>query len=93
MRRRGDPGIWEQDFALVVWHGLQAPWGHPRSRRELRWSGGVFYCRAGRASAGRKSRGGIFSRLPAAADLGLHGAWESPGWVGAPTPRVLAKEH
>lgn len=24
MRRRGEPGIWEQGFALVVWHGLQA---------------------------------------------------------------------
>lgn len=67
--------------------------GYPRSRRMLRWSGDVFHSWAGWVSGGYKSRGDIFSRLPAAADLGLHEAWESPGWVDTPTPWVLAEGY
>lgn len=94
MRRRGEPGIWEQEFALVAWHGLQASRVIPDPEGSSGGLGNVFFHSwAGQGSGGCKSRGDIFSRLPAAADLGLHGAWESPGWVGIPSPWVLAEGY
>lgn len=88
-------GTWDLGSGLgsgpVAWPtSLQ---GHPRSRRKLRWSGDAFHSWAGGASVGCESRGDIFSRLPAAADLGLHGAWESSGWVGTTTPWALAERY
>lgn len=94
MRRRREPGIREQDFALVTWHDLQAS----RVIPDLDGSSsglGMSSFTAGQARAQEAAR---------AEEIYLAGfqlplTWVSMGhgkaltWLGIPTPWVLAEGY